>query len=280
MNFVEMRCRELAELSKPGKSTQTIVIRTKKEIVMIRKIIVLAMAAFSFGIISCASSPFKIIFPEGAERSDFTQMPISERLTFGVRDERIQIGSYTASVDRSWTKTKSTDDFVLFGSSETKTATQTYKFALTGPDGFSWAGKCAAGAELEKDKVKLFKFTSNSEEMKKNTLAGEFVSGDKKILLYIYGETYEKTGSITSGEISLSVNYSSRSQRGGFGNSTSHFDIYKDNVLIAVIGPSAMDKALYVRKGTDPNLMPVLLNATIALVAYEDMGAKVKDQKK
>jgi hypothetical protein len=247
---------------------------------MLRRVIVFAVILLSFEVISCASSPFKIIFPDGAERSEYTQMDISERLTFGVRDERIKIGAYSASIDRSWTKTKSTDDFVLFGSSETKTAKQTYKFTITGPDGFNWTGKCAAGAELEKDKMKLFKFTSTSEEMKNNTLAGEFVSGDKKIILFMYGETNEKSGSITFGDITLTLKYSSKSQRGGFGNATSHFDVYKDNTLVAVIGPSAMDKALYVRKGTDPNLMPVLLNATVALVAYEDMGAKVKDQKK
>lgn len=60
-------------------------------------------------------------------------------------------------------------------------------------------------------------------------------------------------------------------------NNTIGYQIYDKSILIAVIGTTSMDKALYIRKGIDRKLMPVLLNTSAAFVAYKDISTKIKD---
>jgi hypothetical protein len=245
---------------------------------MFRKQIFCAALLSLITLSSCSS--FKIVFPQGNDRSSFDAIEIKERMTFGVLDEKITIGSFIATIDRSWTKTDSSQGFQLFGSSKTVTAEQNYSFKITGPDDFNWDGKCAAGAEVEQETTKIFKYKTKSETVNQNNLMCEFKSGAKKIILYIEGPSSEKTGYIRSDTISLDIIMRFESMTVGKGwtgsNNTIGYQVYNKGVLIAVIGPGMNDKALYVRKGVDQKLMPILLNSTAALVAYEDMSKNAK----
>ena len=246
---------------------------------MLKKHIV-CLLVFSLTIFSSCSS-MKIIFPEGSIRNSFDVIDIKEKVTFGILNEKITIGAYTAFPDRSGTETDSSGFSIFSQSLKTVSAKQTYSFKLTGPDGFNWRGKCAASAEVEKEKIKLFKLKMKSSTLQKNNLLGEFISGNKKIFLYIDGPYSSKTGYIRFNGSTYTVKMKPESSNIGGGwktsNSTIGYQIYDKNILIAVIGTTSMDKALYIRKSIDRKLMPVLLNISAALVAYEDISAKIKD---
>jgi hypothetical protein len=231
-------------------------------------------------IVISSCSMMEIVFPKGKNRSDFDIININESSNFVTGNGKISIGSFTAVIDRSWTKKYSSNDFVLFGSSKTISAKQTYKFKLTGPDGFNWEGKCIAGAEMEKESFKLFKFESTSETLNKNNLMGEFKSCNKKIDLYLEGSDAHKTGSIRYNDISLDIQMRLERSDSGSSNNTIGYQIYNHEVLVAVAGPSSMDKALYVRKNIDQNLLPIIINSAVALVGYQDMSSNVKDSGK
>ncbi|MCP4134553.1 MAG: hypothetical protein GY754_26500 [bacterium] len=221
----------------------------------------------------------KIIFPEGNDRNSFDVIDIKEKVTLGILDEKITMGVYTAFPDRSGTEIDSSGFSIFFLSLKTVSAKQTYSFKLTGPDGFNWRGKCAANAEVEKERVKIFNFKTRSKTLQKNNLLGEFVSGNKKISLYMDGSYGRKTGYIqfNGSDYTIRMKPESSNMGGGWktSNSTIGYQIYDKDVLIAVIGTTSMDKALYIRKGIDRELMPVLLNTSAALVAYEDISAEI-----
>jgi len=222
-----------------------------------------------------------IIFPQGNDRSSFNAIVINERMTFGFLAEKIIIGEYKADIDRSWTKEDSTHSFQFLGSSKTIRAEQNYSFKITGTDDFNWDGKCYAGAEVEKESIRLFKKKMTSHTVNKNNMACEFNSGDKKIFLYIEGPSNNKTGYIRFNEVNLDIimKFESVPVGGGWttSNNTIGYQIYNNGILIAVIGTTLSDKALYVRKDIEQTLMPVLLNSAVALVAYKDMSSSIKN---
>lgn len=220
----------------------------------------------------------QVAFPAGADKAAFTQYNVIGKSELAMYAGALTIGDYSVKVSRGWTATKSSTGSSLFRSDTETDKSQKYSYTVSGPESFSAAGECQTWIKVEKERGVLSTESSpSSTKILEDTLVCAFPGADRKpyeMKLEKVGkpEGYDKKGTLKGPgvEFTVETTTSIKGKPSGSWLVTGYY-FYDKGTLVAVIDSTKLG-AVYISKDLRKELFPVIMNASAALLAYQDLA--------
>ena len=230
----------------------------------------------------CSTVQYQIGFPPDADRSSFTRYKVAQiqYVTQHVNDATF--GPYSVKVTRSAMKKNinRTDGFIT--DVDKNSASEKYIYELKGPGSTVWNGECESSADYyNKESGLIFKTVEDG--YYKNYLLCTFTSASHKpIEMKIeVNENYKdqsmtlfKKGYIRSGSIQLDLERTMNTEKYSLLPFNVGYYIYHKDELVAVV-QNLMNGNVYISSTLDPRLLPLVVNASAAILTYYDLEAEV-----
>lgn len=217
-------------------------------------------------------------FPAGADKAAFDKYDVIGKSELAMYAGALTIGDYSVKVSRGWTEKKSSTGSSLFRSDTETDKNQKYSYTVSGPENFSSSGECQTWIRTEKERTAFSTEVSpTSMTILEDTLVCAFLGADKKAYEMKLEKTgkpegYDKKGTLKGPGVEFTVETTTRIEGKPSGSwLVTGYYFYEKGALVAVIDSTKLG-AVYVSKTLKKELFPVVLNASAALLAYQDLA--------
>lgn len=230
----------------------------------------------------CSTVQYQIGFPSDADQSSFTRYEVKEIQIVTSKISDAAFGPWSVSLTRTPMNksTKKNDGFIT--DEEKNSASEKYSYKLSGPDRSIWSGECESSAEYYCKESGII-FSSVVDGYYKNYLRCRFTSpGQQPIEMQIeVNENYKdqsipgfKKGYIRSGNIQLDLERTMSTEKFSLMPMHIGYYIYYNNELVAVV-QNMIHGNVYISSTLDRKLLPLVVNASAALLTYYDLEVEV-----
>ena len=222
----------------------------------------------------------QVAFPAGADKTAFDKYDVIGKSELAMYAGALSIGDYSVKVSRGWTEKKSSTGSTLFRSETETDKSQKYSYTVTGPENFASSGECQTWIRTEKERTAFSTEVSpSSTAILEDTLVCAFLGVDKKpyeMKMEKTGkpESYDKKGTLKGPGVEMTVETTTKiaGKPSGSWLVTGYY-FYEKGTLVAVIDSTKLG-AVYISKSLRKEMFPVILNASAALLAYQDLGLR------
>ncbi len=230
----------------------------------------------------CSTVQYQIGFPPDAERSSFTRYEVKEIQYVTQHINNAAFGPYTVSITRTPMKKSINRSDGFITDVDKNSASETYTYELKGPGKILWHGDCESSADYYSRESGLI-FKTVEDGYYKNYLRCTFNSaGRKPIEMKIdVNETYKdqsmtlfKKGYIRSGNIQLDLERTTNTEKFSLLPFNIGYYIYHNEELVAIV-QNLMNGNVYISSTLDPRLLPLVVNASAAILTYYDLEVEV-----
>lgn len=239
-------------------------------------VLILALAA------GCSTVQYQIGFPPDAERSSFTRYEVKEIQYVTERISNASFGPYSVNIVRYGTDRKKSIDDGFYTDTRNISAKEKYSYELRGLGKSIWSGECESSAEYYSKETGIF-FSTVADGYYKNRLSCRFTSpGQTPVELQIdVTETYKdssipgfKKGYVSSGNMRLDLERTASTENFALVPMHIGYYIYHNGELVAVV-QNMIHGNVYISSGLDRRLLPLVVNASAAILTYYDLEAEV-----
>lgn len=244
-----------------------------------KKIIPALILVFAAG---CSTIQYQIGFPPDADRTSFTRYEVKEIQFVTQHINDAVFGPYSVKITRTpmQKKINRSDGFIT--DVDNNSVSEKYTYELTGPGKMLWRGECESSAEYYSKESGLI-FSSVVDGFYKNYLQCRFTSGshDPIEMKIEVNETYKdqsmpgfKKGYVRSGNIQLDLERTMSTEKYSLLPFYIGYYIYYNGELVAVV-QNFMNGNVYISSDLDRKLLPLVINASAAILTYYDLEVEV-----
>lgn len=235
-----------------------------------------------FFLTGCSTLNYRIGFPPDADPSSFTKYEVKEIKIISGSISYAAFGPYEVNLSRSGIDKSEKKSDSLFSYEERRTASEKYTYSLNAGKAGAWSGGCESSADYYVKETGFSIFRKVKEGHFKNRLHCGFTSPksfphELKIEVnetpdepdYISGRGY-----IRKGDIKLDIERTSNTENLSLVPLNVGYYIYHNGSLVAAV-QNMIHGAVYISKTLEPELLPIIVNASAAILTYYNLELEV-----